>query len=167
MKRFFPDLYVKSIKDIDLYKMKRQGIENFIMDIDNTLVETAVKEPDEELLEWFRNVRNHGIKICLVSNNNKIRVEKFNAKLNAFAVHRAVKPMKRAFKRALALLKSDKKNTAVIGDQIFTDIFGGNRMGLYTILVEPISLKESILAKVKRPIEKIVLKQYSKSQHSK
>lgn len=164
MKIFFPNIYVKSIKDIDLNKVKSQGIKNFIMDIDNTLVETAIAEPDEELLEWVKNVRASGIKICLVSNNNKIRVEKFNEKLNAMAVHRAVKPMKRAFKRALALLNGTRNDTAVIGDQIFTDIYGGNRMGLYTILVEPISLKESPLAKVKRPLEKIVLKKFSKSR---
>lgn len=165
MKLFFPNLYVNSIKDIDLVAIKKQGINNFIIDIDNTLVATSIKEPDEELIKWFRRVKSYGIKVCLASNNNKVRVDKFNEKIKVLSIHRAVKPMKIGFLRAIKMLDGKREDTAVIGDQIFTDILGGNKLGLYTILVKPISKKESILSKVKRPLEKIVLSRFAKQNN--
>ncbi len=162
MSSFFPNLYVKSIKDINLEEIKKQGIRNFIIDIDNTLVETKVRVPDEDLKKWFKRVEENGIKVCLLSNNNKNRVGEFSKDLNILTQHRAAKPMRRGFKKAMVLLGAEKNNTAVIGDQIFTDIYGGNRMGLFTILVMPISPKESPLSKVKRPLEKIVLRKFAK-----
>jgi len=78
------------------------------------------------------------------------------------AIHRALKPRKRAFKEAMELMELSPLETAVIGDQIFTDIYGGNRLGLYAILVKPIDTNEQILIKMKRIFEKIVMYSYKR-----
>jgi HAD superfamily phosphatase (TIGR01668 family) len=68
-----------------------------------------------------------------------------------------VKPRRRAFRRALHIMELTSQETAVIGDQIFTDVLGGNRLGLYTILVTPISEKEFIWTRLMRKLERFVL----------
>jgi HAD superfamily phosphatase (TIGR01668 family) len=93
---------------------------------------------------------------------NKKRVDRFNEKLNIHAIHRAVKPCLGAFKRALILMKTKPEETAVVGDQIFTDIYGGNRLNMLTILVKPLHKKEFFFVKLKRWPEKHVLEKYDK-----
>lgn len=163
-KLLFPDLIVDSIRDINLELLNQNHIKGLILDIDNTLVAWDVKEADKNSMEWIEYLKNNGIKVCLVSNNTEDRVVKFNENLKLYAIHAANKPRKAPFKKALNYLKLKPEETAVVGDQIFTDILGGNRLNMFTILVTPISPKEFPFIKVKRWLEKIILKQYYKSK---
>jgi len=163
-KLLFPDLIVDSIEDISLEILNQNNIKGLILDIDNTLVAWDIKEADERSMKWIEYLKNNGISICLVSNNTEDRVVKFNENLKLYAIHAANKPMKAPFIKALKHLKLRPEETAVVGDQIFTDVLGGNRLNMFTILVTPISQKEFPFIKVKRFFEKYILKQYYKSK---
>jgi len=158
---------VDRIQDIDLDFLKENNIKGLILDIDNTLVATHVKEADQDAVEWIERAKSSGLKICIVSNASRKRVVKFNEKLKLFAIYRALKPGSRAYKKAARLMDVGLDEVAVIGDQIFTDVYGGNRIGMYTILVKPIHKKESILVMLKRFPEKLVLSKYMKEVQQK
>ncbi|WP_425448625.1 YqeG family HAD IIIA-type phosphatase [Dethiothermospora halolimnae] len=162
-----PDLYVDSIFQIDFDNLKEKGIKSLIIDIDNTLVAWDKESAPDSVIKWFDKIKKMGFNICLVSNNTEDRVVKFNENLSLYAVHRATKPRKKPFLDALSYLKTTVKETAMIGDQIFTDVLGGNRVGLYTILVVPIAGKEFIWTKFIRNIERLVLKKINKGENKK
>lgn len=152
-----PNLYVNSIYDINLLELKEKGIESIIVDIDNTLISWDCKLATREVVNWFKEVKQLDFNICIVSNATKSRVIKFNENVKVNAIHRAIKPRKKPFEKAIKLMGTKSDKTAVIGDQLFTDILGGNRIGAYTILVTPISTKEFIWTKLIRRIEKFIL----------
>ncbi|ACL69344.1 YqeG family HAD IIIA-type phosphatase [Halothermothrix orenii] len=150
-----PDFYYKSIFDVELEKLKIEGIEGIICDIDNTIVPWSKREIVKEVVNWFDEIESYGFKICLVSNGTGSRVTYFSEKLGVPAVGRAVKPAKRAFYRAMDKLGMDPEQIAVIGDQLFTDVFGGNRMGFTTVLVNPMSDRELFTTRLLRKLEKL------------
>ena len=157
---FYPDLIIDSIYHIDLETLQKNDIKGLIIDIDNTLVAWDVKQADELSIQWIQRMKEKGIRVCLVSNNTRDRVIKFNEQLKLFAVHSANKPSKRPFLKALKHLETLPHQTAVIGDQVFTDVWGANRLDMFSILVTPISPKEFPLIRIKRFFEKKVLKEY-------
>ena len=149
LKKFYPKHKVDKVQDIELSMLKDKGIKGLILDIDNTLVPEHVAEPDQNVLEWIERVKEAGFKVCIVSNASEKRVIKFNEKLKIHAIHKASKPSRKAFIKAVELMKIEIEETAVIGDQIFTDIYGGNRLNMFTILVTPIDEKEIFLLELK------------------
>lgn len=163
LEKFYPKYRVDKVQDIELSMLEKEGIKGLILDIDNTLVPEHVAEPDQNALEWIGRMKESGLKVCIVSNASEKRVLKFNEKLQVFAIHNASKPSRKAFMSAVRLMDIDPEETAVIGDQIFTDIYGGNRLNMFTILVKPIDKKEIFFVRVKRIAEKYVLYKYEKS----
>lgn len=167
LESFFPDLIVDKIQDINLQDLKNRNIKGLLLDIDNTLVPMHIKEADENAIKWIERVKANGFNVCIVSNASKKRVIKFNEKLKLYAIHRASKPGISAFRKAMRLIDVKPEETAVVGDQIFTDIFGGNRIDLMTILVSPINKKESFFIKLKRFPEKFILSKYKQANKTK
>lgn len=159
LEKFFPDEEVAKIEDISLEDLMQKNIKALIVDIDNTICEWKM-EPNDDVRAWIKMMKRNGIQICLVSNNKRFRVEKISRILEINAVHNAAKPSRKAFLSAIGLMGVSYKETAVIGDQIFTDIYGGNRLGLYTIYVRPIALKDYLFVRCKRPFEWIILKKF-------
>ncbi|AGC68265.1 HAD superfamily (subfamily IIIA) phosphatase, TIGR01668 [Thermoclostridium stercorarium subsp. stercorarium DSM 8532] len=153
-----PDLYIKSVFDLDVNWLKERGIKGVLLDIDNTLVTHKQKIPDEKVVELIKRFQENGIKAAIVSNARKKRVAVFNEKLGLYAKHRAFKPSNRGFLKAMSDLNLAPEETAVIGDQLFTDIRGGNRIGLTTILVDPLDKNEPATVRIKRIFEKLFLK---------
>lgn len=166
MKFLTPKMYAESVFEINLKKLKENGIEGLIIDIDNTLVAWDIKYASENTLIWLKSLLDEGFQVCLVSNNTEDRVVKFNEELKLPAIHRANKPRRGAFRRAMQKMGTSINSTAIIGDQIFTDILGGNRMGIYTVLVVPIESKEfwwtTLVRRVERHVLRIVLKEHRK-----
>lgn len=158
-----PDLYYPSILEIDLQDLRKRRIRGIICDMDNTLVSWEKKGVEREMVKWCGEVREQGFKMCLVSNGLLERVEKISHALNVPYVAQAIKPRRRPFKKAAKILDLHPTQLAVIGDQIFTDILGGNRMGMLTILVDPLSKKEFPGTKVTRLIERVVRKRALKA----
>ncbi|MDF2673723.1 MAG: YqeG family IIIA-type phosphatase [Clostridiales bacterium] len=149
-----PNYYVSSIYSIDFIKIKNRGIENLIIDIDNTLVPWGSGKADERAFNLIKELRMLEFKICLLSNSSKKRVLKFMDIMDVGFFSLGIKPMKIMFMGALKRLCGKPTNTCVIGDQIFTDIVGGNRCCIHTILVDPISSQEFPTTKYIRFLEK-------------
>lgn len=162
MKLLKPRLWVDDLSHIPLKELKTVGIKSLLIDIDNTLVAWDVHQPSQETHGWIKEAKNQGFKIMLVSNNKEIRVQRMMAFFHCRGISKAKKPTKAGFKKALRILKTNPKETAIIGDQIFTDVLGGNRMGLYTILVTPIKSKEFWWTSLVRHLEKRVLLHFRK-----
>lgn len=162
MEKFYPDMKVDRIQDIDLNKLSGNKIKGLILDIDNTLVPEHVEEADEKAIAWIEDVKKAGFKVCIVSNASKKRVVKFNEKLKVHALHRASKPGTEAFLKAARLMEIKPEETAVIGDQIFTDIFGGNRVNMFTVLVNPLDQREFFFVRMKRIAERFILARHEK-----
>lgn len=152
-----PDLVLEDVFALNLEKLKKQGIAGILIDIDNTLVHWEQSQMEQEFIDWIKNAEQE-FKLCLVSNSLGRRAQSFADLLGIPAVGRAWKPMNRAFLRGIALLQLEPWQTAVIGDQLFTDVLGGNRLGLYTILINPLSSKELITTKLMRRLERWVMR---------
>ena len=155
-----PNIHVNSPYDLNIEVLKKNSIEGIIIDIDNTLVPWSEKYADQRVMDLVAGLQKEGFKLCILSNGTKNRVAVFNQDLKLPAVHNAAKPSRAAFHKALGHLGTHPEKTAVIGDQIFTDILGGNRVGLFTILVVPLSSKEFIWTRFVRQVEKLILKRY-------
>lgn len=160
IERFYPKHKVERIQDIKPNMLGGNKIKGVILDIDNTLVAEHVAEPDNGVVEWIEGLKRAGLKVCIVSNASQKRVLKFNERLKVCAIHNASKPSKKGFIKAAGLMNIKIQETAVIGDQIFTDIYGGNRLNMFTILVKPIDPREIFFVRVKRIAEKFVLARY-------
>lgn len=158
MKILTPDKIVDSIYDIKLDTLKEQGIKAIIADLDNTLVPWRCSEVKDEQVQWVGNARSFGLKIAIVSNNTYARVDCVSSKLGVIALSGAFKPRRSAFRLIASHFSLHPAEIAVVGDQLFTDILGGNRCGMYTILVKPMSKQEIIGTKVMRVVEKIFLR---------
>src|SRR5690554_988413 len=139
-----------------------RGIKGIIIDLDNTLVAWGKQNISEEMKNWVQRMLTAGLQICILSNAMEQRVRIVGKILGVPWVSRAIKPRKYPFRKALEILGTSPQETAVIGDQLFTDIFGGNRMALYTVWTTPISSKELISTKAMRQLERLVVKSFRK-----
>lgn len=154
-----PKIYFKCVLDIDYEIFSANGIIAVILDLDNTLAPWKATEFPNEIIAWIAKLKETGIRFCLVSNGRSERVANIVQAIDIPFVSGAQKPRKKAFLTAMAILGSQPENTAVIGDQIFTDVLGGNRLGLFTILVEPIDRKKEFkTTKILRIAEKILIR---------
>ena len=163
----YPDFYCKNIKDVGIEKLRENNIKGILLDVDNTLIDL-----DHNLLEgaeeWCNNLKEQNIKFCILSNSNKKeKVKKVAKTLDIPYIFFGTKPLKRGFKKASKELNLPYNELAIIGDQIFTDIIGGNRCKMYTILVEPISTREMYITAIKRGFENKIIKQYMKKHRNK
>ena len=167
LKKLYPKKYVESTYVIDFEKCYKKGFRGVLFDIDNTLVPHGAPA-DERAVELFKKLDEIGFKYCLISNNKGPRIIPFAEAVGAknYIVD-AHKPMVKSYKKAMELMDTDKTNSMFVGDQIFTDVFGANRAGMYTILVKPIHPKEEIQIVLKRYLEKIVLKFYERDRRKK
>ncbi|HKM40000.1 MAG TPA: YqeG family HAD IIIA-type phosphatase [bacterium] len=153
-----PQMYLRSVFDLPIAYLRERGIRGLIFDLDNTLLYWNALEVTPEAKKLFHRLKRVGFSCCLVSNNKRGRVEVVADMMDLPAIYKARKPSRRAFRWALDTLGTAKNETAVIGDQLFTDVLGGNRFGLYTVLVMPLSKQEFIGTKVMRFFERIVLR---------
>lgn len=165
-KKLYPDMYVNSLLEIPLDEMGELGKRVFILDLDNTITEWNSNIITAEVAKWFAHIKDLGFYACILSNNGEKRVVNVAKQLDIPYVHRAQKPRRIGFNRVLKILNVGAEETVVIGDQVFTDILGGNRSGLYTILVAPINGKEFYGTKISRAMEYFVLKKIKKRVES-
>lgn len=162
LKHFLPDQHVKSIFEITPESLKEKGVKGIITDLDNTLVEWDRPTATPKLIEWFDNMRKHEILVTIVSNNNETRVRSFSDPLQIPFIFQAKKPMTRAFNKALKQMGLRKEETVVIGDQLLTDVLGGNRSGFHTILVVPVAKTDGFITKFNRKVERRILNWFRK-----
>ncbi len=162
-----PDQHLDNIFELDLDHLQSLGIKGLITDMDNTLVAWNDRNISPRLEKWFAKLKQRGFRLFIISNNSRDSGGKLARELDIPAIFYAVKPRKRAFRQALEQMQLSPGQVAVIGDQIFTDVLGGNRLGLYTILVTPITEKEFIWTRLMRKLERLVLRPGGRSCGSK
>lgn len=164
---FLPNRTSESVATVNAAELRDLGIEALLLDLDNTLVPWHGYEIADSTLEWLRNAESLGFKLCIVSNTRYPgRLKRLAGQLQVPFARGRLKPLRSAFRPALDLLGVAPHQTAVIGDQIFTDILGGNRLGLYTILVRPLSRREFFGTRISRLFERIILRAMDKRPDS-
>lgn len=161
MKKLYPNIYLKKVEDIKIETLIKNKIKLLILDVDNTLID-YYKNLSEEVVNWAKEMKGQGIKLYILSNtHNEEKVKTVAKKLNIQYKHFAMKPFKRGFKYVQKETNMKPENIAVVGDQIFTDVLGGNRNNMFTILVDPIDdKKEYWYTAWKRPIENRIKNKY-------
>lgn len=159
---FVPDIMFDNALDISPDLLIAKGIRAVVLDIDNTLVTYGVAEPTEEVIAWIDALKNAGLGVAIASNNHAPRVELFNEKIGVFATCESKKPSARAVKAACEHFGVQPSETAVIGDQIFTDVWCARNAGALAILVKPIPYPENLFFKCKRVLEKPFIRAYRK-----
>lgn len=152
-----PTHYYRSVLDIDLAALRAEGIDTLLIDLDNTILPRDTGLMADELNAWGAKLLGEGFKVCLVSNNWAWHVKRIADALGFCMVPRALKPLPVGFLQAMRLLGSERSATAVIGDQIFTDVLGGNLLGLTTVLVPPLSASDNPHTLLLRRIERRLL----------
>jgi len=157
MRLFRPDEYLTDVLAIDLERLRREGIEALIMDLDNTLLprDTSIVPPAMDA--WVRALPNAGLRVCFVSNNFHERVVEVAAELGLPLVAKAVKPLPFAFLRAFKVVGVSRRHCAVVGDQYFTDILGGKLLGCRTIMVLPLSASDLPHTLLLRRVERLIM----------
>lgn len=155
MDNFIPDMYQKSIYHIDYDKLLDDGIKCILFDLDNTCVPYRDKEPNKKLIDLFESLKDMDFKLIIFSNATKRRIYPFKKKLNVDCLARAGKPSTRNFLKVLKMFHYELSDVCIIGDQLYKDILGGNKTGIKTILVNPMSLDDMFFTKYFiRPLER-------------
>lgn len=157
LKFLTPKKIVNHVSNITPEFLSSRKINTILIDLDNTLTKWNSHEVDEEVCNWINQMKINGIRPCIVSNNKQSRIVVVAEKLDIPYVFRATKPRKRAFRNALVVMKATREQTAFIGDQLFTDILGANRMQLFSILVKPLHAREFFGTKIMRRVERMVM----------
>ena len=155
---FKPNIKLQRITDITISVLNKYNINSLILDVDNTLSTHHGQVLTDGLEKWLELMRQNGIKMTVLSNSNSKRLEPFAKKIGLDYISLGLKPLPFGFWRALKRLGSKRKDTAIVGDQIFTDIVGGNCVGLKTILLTPIKPETSLRFRSKRKLEAILIK---------
>lgn len=161
LKTFYPDSYRDSIYEIDFEAYYKQGYRGILFDIDNTLAAHG-KPASRQTVQFFERLRELGFQTCLISNNKEPRVSAFAVQVDSPYVSNAHKPSVKNYRRAMVMMGTDRSRTLFVGDQLFTDVWGAKRTGIYSILVKPVHPKEELQIVIKRYFEKAVLRSYKK-----
>lgn len=156
----YPKVYLNNVLEISVDFLKKENINGLILDVDNTLLfydRTMING----LEQWVDKMKKNNIKLCILSNTNKKdKVDKLSKILKIPYIFFAKKPLKSGFKKAAKILNMKNENIAVVGDQIFTDIIGANRMKMFPILTKPLEEKDILITKIKRPLEEYIINKY-------
>lgn len=154
MEKYIPDIYQMSIYKINYDKLKKNGIKCLLFDLDNTLIPPHKKDVSPKLKGLINDLKSKGFDIYIFSNSFKRRVKKIAVKLDLKYYAFARKPNKKNFIKLMTDNIYELSEVAIIGDQLLTDILGGNKVGITTILVNPISIKDGLFTKFNRSKEK-------------
>ncbi|RHV90396.1 YqeG family HAD IIIA-type phosphatase [Clostridium sp. OF09-36] len=158
---FYPKEWLDSTYEIDWEQWKRKGIRGVLFDIDNTLVPHGAPA-DSRAIALFEKLHALGFQTCLLSNNKEPRVKSFADQVHSPYIYKAGKPGVKNYNQSVQEMGLCKEEVLFVGDQLFTDVYGANRAGIYGILVKPINPKEEIQIVLKRYLEAVVLYFYRK-----
>lgn len=162
MSLFLPDIYQKSVYTIDYESLKSAGIKIILFDLDNTIAPIGTDTPSKKMKDLFEDIKKMGIKPVIMSNSGKSRVAPFKEGLFVDAACSSMKPLKRKYKKILNVYDVKPEEVAAVGDQLLTDVFGANRMGITSILINQISSVDFKVSLVNRFIERRIINHYTK-----
>ena len=156
MSIFKADYRFDKITDITAADLKNAGAKLLLLDADNTLSFHGSQEPFPGVSEWLEEIRKEGFVLVIISNNSESRIRPFAEKLGLPFVFKSAKPISKGFKTACEKFGFKPEETAVIGDQIFTDVLGGKLFGAKVFLTEPLGPETDFFIKIKRKFEKFI-----------
>lgn len=159
---FIPDMYQKSIYHINYDKLYDDGIRCLLFDLDNTMVPYGELEPSKKLIDFIEDLKDMGFRIIIFDDASKKRLLPFKKILNVDCAYNAKKPSEDKFMKVIENFKLDLPELAIIGDELRSDVFGGNRIGIKTILVNPISTSDSLKTRFFRRFEKKIITKLNK-----
>lgn len=159
---FRPDIYSKSIFDINYKKLKKKGIKCILLDLDNTIAPVNIDKPDSKTKKFLYDLKEEGFHLIIMSNSPKKRIEPFKNELELDSAAFSMKPKKSKYIKILKTFGYKPEEVAAIGDQLLTDILGANRMQITSILVNPMSKKDGITTNFNRIVEKMIMKRLEK-----
>lgn len=134
-----PDEYFRSVLDIDASRLAAQGVRAVFLDLDNTILPRGLHVVPVSIAAWVRELKDAGLKVCILSNSNKPKVAEVARQLELPAIQGAKKPLGKGFAEALELCGVTPGQAVIVGDQTYTDILGAHRAGMRGILVRPLS----------------------------
>lgn len=155
-----PHLRVASVHEVTPSLLAEAGIRALLVDVDDTLLSSRAERLDPAIVDWFASLKAAGVPVAILSNGSQARVAEIAAEVGVLALSLAGKPFRVAFRRGLKLLGDvEPGKTAMVGDQLFTDVFGARQAGLMTILVDPLSPGKLPHTRLARRLERLVLKE--------
>ena len=157
MKLFIPNIYYSNIYEVDYIRLKKDGIKCLLFDLDNTCVGYHDKKPTSKLKELFNYLNKKGFRVVIFSNTTKKRIRAFEG-LGVICHPMSRKPLSGSFKRLMKEYGYLGNEVCIIGDQLFTDVLGGNRVHIVTCLVDPITNEDFFVTRFFRIFEKRILK---------
>lgn len=149
-----PDVVSPSLFELSLDALRERGVRGLLVDLDNTLIPYKHRDVTPEAEQWVKDALSRGFGLCIASNARTARVRRFADAFGVPGIPNSAKPTARPFRKGMALLGTAPQETAIIGDQLFTDVLGGNRLGLHTVLVNPLSDIDLGATKVMRRLER-------------
>ena len=155
---FRPNIKLDKITDISVEILKKYNIDSLVLDVDNTLSTHHGQVLTDGLVDWLNTMRQNNIKLTILSNSKSERLEPFAKKIDLDYISLGLKPLPFGYLRALKKLNSKRKNTAIVGDQIFTDVIGGNFVGVKTIWLTPIEPEPMLSFRIRRKLEAYFIK---------
>ena len=161
---FRPDVYSKSIFDVNYKKLKEKGIKCILLDLDNTIAPVNIEKPDNKMKKFLNELKEKGFHLIIMSNSQKKRVEPFKNELELDSAAFSMKPRKSKYMKILKTFGYKPEEVAAIGDQLLTDVLGANRMQITSILVNPMSKKDGISTNLNRIIERMIIKRLEKKE---
>jgi len=166
MKKFYPTIYQKTIHDIKYQKLYHMGIRCLIFDLDNTIALIDQKKVDSKTKKLFKDLKKD-FRLVIISNSNRKRVEPYSKMLDCDFVASALKPLGYGYRKIRKKYHLKKKEIAMIGDQLVTDIFVGNRMTGCTVLVDPMGKKDLKITTFNRYIERKIFRYFERKKRMK
>jgi HAD superfamily phosphatase (TIGR01668 family) len=154
--RFRPDAHAPTLPAVDIEALWGRGVRGIVLDLDNTCCAYHQPHLADGVADWVIRARRRGLRMVMLSNNFTERVSAVGAALDVPTVANALKPLPFGFLRALRLLGTARRETVVIGDQLFTDVLGAKVLGLQAVLTEPLVAKDFPLTRVLRFLERVV-----------
>lgn len=165
--KFVPEYYFKTFNEASADFLTSIDVKGIVLDVDNTLEPYENPLPGEHVKQWLTELKEQGISAAIVSNNGGERINLFNSELGLPAYYKAKKPFKKNVLNAMKDMGTDKSNTILMGDQVFTDVWAAHNTGIRAILVPPIKDKTDVFTKFKRLLEKPILGKYKKRNSTK
>ncbi len=158
---FLPHVSCRSVSDLAPDRLRKMEIDAVLVDVDSTLKRYRSEQVTPEAAAWLTSLQAAGIPVCLVSNGMGPRIRRLAQRLQLPFVGQALKPLPFGCQKARRRLGTDPRRTAMVGDQLFADVWAGRLAGLRTILVEPIHPEdEPWFTRFKRPVERWIVRRF-------
>lgn len=151
-----PHYYIENFQTLNVERLIERNIKVLLCDIDNTLVAHDEAYPGTNVIAFIHKVKEVGIEVIFISNNVEERVHNFAKDLDVKAYAFARKPLKMTYKKIMKETGYRRDEIAVLGDQLLTDVLGGNRMRYFTILTSPVAKRDLPCTKLNRKVENMI-----------